>query len=113
MAALDQKFGIIDTGDARDLNQAFNNVWDLVTENFVCGFHLHCNGFDDSPELKAKQEQATAAEIERFYKKAKEILALNHELFEAIAKELSVKGVLTASDIERLRFICPSVPVTI
>lgn len=113
MAALEQKFGIVDTGTSRDLNQAFRSVWDLVTKNCLCGFHLHSNGYDDSGDLKSKQEQAVATEIERFYRKTKEILSLNHELFEAIAKELSVRGVLTASDIRRLKAGCRCVSVTI
>ena len=111
MAALEQKFGIIDTGDSQDLNQAFRSVWNLITENCICGFHLHSNGFDDSAELKAKQEQATATEIERFYRQTKEILSLNYELFEAIAKELSLKGVLTASDIQQIKSNFRFVPI--
>lgn len=113
MAALEQKFGIIDTGASGDLNQAFRNVWDLVTENCLCGFHLHGNGFDDSDDLKAKQEQATATEVERFYRKAKEIMSKNHELFEAIARELALRGVLTSADIRRIRENCRCVPVAI
>lgn len=85
MAALEQKFGIIDTGASGDLDQAFRSTWNLVTENCLCGFHLHSNSFDDSGDLKAKQEQMAAAEIERFYRKVKEILSKNRELFEAIA----------------------------
>lgn len=115
MAALEQKFGVIDTGTSRDLDQAFRSTWNLVTENCLCGFHLHSNDFNysDSADLQAKQEQATAAEIERFYRKAKEILSKNRELFESIAEELSVKGVLTASDIRRIRESCQCVPVAI
>lgn len=113
MAALEQKFGIIDTGTSRDLDQAFRSTWNLVTENCLCGFHLHSNGFDDSGDLKVKQEQATAAEIERFYRKAKEILSRNFELLEAIAEELSEKGVLSAADIQRIKSNCRCVSVSI
>ena len=41
-----------------DLDQAFEAVWNLVTDICCCGFHLHCNGYKDSAELRAKQEQA-------------------------------------------------------
>jgi len=61
--------------------------------------------------LKAKQEQMAAAEIERFYRKVKEILSKNRELFEAIAGELSIKGVLTAADIRRIKENCGCIPV--
>lgn len=113
MAALEQKFGIIDTGASGDLDQAFRSTWNLVTENCLCGFHLHCNSFDDSGDLKAKQEQMAAAEIERFYRKVKEILSKNRELFEAIAGELSIKGVLTAADIRRIKENCGCIPVAV
>lgn len=112
MAALEQKFGIVDTGTAGDLEKAFHSTWYLVTENCICGFHLHSNDFDSSDDLTAKQEQATAAEIERFYRKAKVILSQNLPLLDAIAKELSVKGVLTASDIRQIRSNCRCVPVS-
>ncbi len=113
MAALEQKFGIIDTGASGDLDQAFRSTWNLVTENCLCGFHLHSNSFDDSGDLKAKQEQMAAAEIERFYRKVKEILSKNRELFEAIAGELSIKGVLTAADIRRIKENCGCIPVAV
>lgn len=115
MAALEQKYGIIDTGTANDLQRAFRSVWDFVTDNCSCGFELHCNSFNygDSEELKSKQEHAVAHEVERWYRKTKEILAVNHELFEAIAYELSQKGVLTAADVERIKQKCPVIPVDI
>ena len=104
-AATEQLFGSFDAGCARDLDQAFNVVWDLVTNNCTCGFHLHCNG-RDSEELKAKQEQAVAAEVERYYRKAKDILAQNKELLEGIAQGLLQKGVLTDADIAEIRKGC-------
>lgn len=107
MAALEQRFGFMDTGNSGDLNQAFSSVWKLIGNNCVCGFHLHSDGYDDSEALKAKLEQATASEVERYYRKTKEILALNRRLLEAIAGELAVKGVLTDSDIRRIREHCP------
>ena len=104
-AATEQLFGSFDAGCARDLDQAFDAVWDLVTNNCTCGFHLHCNG-RDSEELKAKQEQAVSAEVERYYRKAKDILAQNKDLLEGIAQGLLQKGVLTAVDIAEIRKGC-------
>ena len=110
---MEQKYGIVDAGTSNDLDQAFRSVWDLVTNNCVCGFSLHCNSHDDSAELKSKQEQAVASEVERWYRKTKEILSVNHDLFESIASELSVKGVLTAADIGRIKQNCRVIPVSI
>ena len=104
-AATEQVFGSFDSGCSQDLDQAFSGVRDLIVNNCTSGFHLHCNG-NDSPELRAKQEQATAAEVERYYRKAKDILAQNRELLEGIAEALVRKGVLTAVDIAEIRKGC-------
>ena len=113
MAALEQKFGRIDEGCSRDLEQAFRGVWELVTEKCTCGLYFHSNRFNynDSPELMAKQEQAVSSEVERLCRKTKEILSVNYELLEAIAKALSEKSVLTAADISRIKETCRVIPV--
>lgn len=108
-AASEQVFGSFDPGCARDLDQAFNSVRRLVTDNCTCGFHLHSNGRCDSGELQAKQEQAASAEVERYYRKAKEILTQNRDLLENIAQKLMQKGVLTAEDIAAIRKDCGKV----
>ena len=114
IAALEQKFGIADNGNSSDLGKAYALTYNLLATNCTCGFHLHGNSFGRaSEELKAKQEQAVASEIERYYRKAKEILALNHELLDAIALGLSQKGVLTAADIAEIKKNCTIVAVNI
>lgn len=105
VAATEQVFGSFDSGCSQDLDQAFSGVRNQIVNNCTSGFHLHCNG-NDSPELRAKQEQATAAEVERYYRKAKDILAQNRELLEGIAEALIRKGVLTAVDIAEIRKGC-------
>ena len=102
-AAVEQVFGSFDLGCSKDLDQAFGTVWQLVTENCTCGFHLHSNGYDDSAELKARQEQAVSAEIERYYRRTKEILSQNKDFMEGVAQELIRKGVLTAVDIAEIK----------
>ena len=74
MAAIEQKFGIFDAGNSRDLDQAFDGAKDLVVSNCVCGLHLHKNRYEDSQRLWSAQEQAVSAEVEKYYRKAKEIL---------------------------------------
>ena len=100
-ASLEIKFGIPDTGNGDDLNKAFRAVWELVTNNCLCGLNLHSNDFnmDDSPQLQERQEQATASEVERYYRITKEIITKNREFLDALAASLSEKGVLTADDI--------------
>ena len=104
-AATEQVFGSFDSGCSQDLDQAFFGARDLIVNNCTSGFHLHYSG-NDSPELRGKQEQATAAEVERYYRKAKDILAQNRELLEGIAEALIRKGVLTAVDIAEIRKGC-------
>lgn len=113
MAAIEQKYGIFDAGCERDLDQAFDRTRDLVVNNCISGLHLHCNGYEDSERLKSEQEQAVSAEVEKFYRKAKEILSLNHEFFENITTALAEKMLLSAGDIQRIKSKCEIVPVVL
>ncbi|MEG1956365.1 MAG: AAA family ATPase [Lachnospiraceae bacterium] len=106
IAAIEQKFGIFDTGCDRDLNKAFDIAKSLVVNNCICGFHLHKNKFEDSQRLWSEQEHSVASEIEKYYRKAKEILSKNNEFFEKVAKELNRKGLISGSDIYRIKSDC-------
>lgn len=114
MAALDQKFGIRDEGSYGDIGGAFEEVLDDISGRGSAGFSL-CSkrGSRDSDELKTRREQAAASEIEKYYRKAKEIISANRELLEAIARDLSRKAVLTMADISRIEQTCPVVPASI
>ena len=111
MAAVEQVFGVFDTGNSRDIDQAFSAVKELVVSNCICGFHLHQNGYEDSQNLWSAQEQAISAEVEKYYKKAKEILASNKEFFEKLAVALSNKGFLAMADIKEIKDSCEIRPV--
>lgn len=113
MAAIEQKYGIFDFGGERDLDQAFDRTRDLIVNNCFSGFNLHCNGYNDSERLKSEQEQAVSAEVEKFYRKAKEIISLNQEFFEKIAMALAKKKLLSAVDIQQIKNKCEIVPVAL
>ena len=113
MAALDHKFGIVDKGAGKDLDSAFSSVRSLIENSCICGFQLYNHGYDDSQELKRRQEEATALEVECYYRKAKEILADNNEFFEKIASELAKKGLLTMKDIQEIKKSCRIQPAAI
>ena len=113
MAAIEQKYGIFDAGCSRDLDQAFYGTRDLVVNNCISGLHLHCNNYRDSERLKSEQEQAVTAEVEKFYRKAKEIISLNHEFFEKIAVALAKKRFLSAVDIKKIKSECEIVSVVL
>lgn len=113
MAAIEQRFGIIDSGNSRDLAKAFDSVRHLITDNCVCGFALYSRDFEDSTELRSRQEQTVAAEVQKYYSKAKEILAQNREFFERVAAELAKKKLLHTADIQKIKAECTIVPVSI
>ena len=103
IAAVEQKLGIRDTGCSADLEDAFDNVRDLIVNNCTSGFHLHGEYGDYSDELTAKQEQTVATEIEKYYLRAKEIIAQNNSFLENTANRLPEKKLFCARDIENIR----------
>ena len=113
IAAIEQKFGISDMGCERDLDQAFDSTRQLIGNTCLCGFSLHSNGFEDSERLKSEQEHTIATEVEKYYRKAKEIVSMNMEFFEKIAAALSEKGILSAVDIKEIKNSCNITPAEI
>ena len=113
VAAIEQKFGIFDAGCDRDLDFAFDRTRDLVVNNCVCGLHLHNNRYEDSQRLWSEQEQAVSAEVEKYYRKAKEIISLNMEFFEKVAATLAKKRLLSAVDIKKIKSECKITLVTL
>ncbi len=112
-AAVEQKFGIFDAGCEKDLDFAFSTAKDLVVNKCVCGFHLHQNMYEDSQELWSAQEKAVSAEVERYYRKAKEIISLNRDFLEKVAGTLAKKKLLSAVDIRKIKSECEIIPVTL
>ncbi len=113
IAAIEQKFGILDVGGEHDLDQAFDNTMRLVVNTCTSGFHLHSSGYGDTECLKSEQEKAISAEVEKFYRKAKEIISLNAEFFEKVAVALAKKKLLSAVDIQKIKSECKIVPVAL
>ena len=113
MAAVEQVFGIFDAGNSRDLDQAFDGVKTLVVNNCVCGFHLHKNEYEDSQHLWSAQEQAVSAEVEKYYRNAKEILSCNKEFFDKLATALAKKGFLAMAEIKEIKESCKITPVAL
>lgn len=113
IAAIEQKFGIYDIGGESDLDKAFSLVNRLVTGICINGFRLHDNGPENSQQLLAEQEQAVSIEIEKYYRKAKEVLSSNWEFFEKIAAALVQKKLLSASDVQKIKSECRIVPVAL
>ena len=113
IAVIEQKFGSFDVGGSRDLDRAFRDAKDLVVNDCVCGFHLHADEYNDSERLQSEQEQVVSSEVERYYRKAKEILSLNAEFLERLAAALAKKTLLSAVDVQKIREQCKIVSVAI
>ena len=112
-AAIEQKFGISDIGGSRDLTRAFDKVRNLLSRTCINGFSFYSRGYSESEHLEASLEQAAAAEVERYYRKAKEIISANREFFEKLAAALAEKKLLSAVDIQQIREDCRIVSVAI
>ena len=112
-AAMEQKFGLPDIGCASDLNYAFDKVRNLLSRTCINGFSFYSRGYSESEHLEASLEQAAAAEVERYYRKAKEIISANREFFEKLAAALAEKKLLSAVDIQQIREDCRIVSVAI
>ena len=113
MAAMEQKFGLPDVGCASDLNYAFDKVRNLLSDTCINGFSFYTRGYSDSERRMADRDQAVAAEVERYYRKAKEILSANWDFFEKLAVTLAEKKLLSAVDIQKIREECQIVPVAV
>ena len=100
-AAVESVLGVHDIGAASDLNKAFRKVKHLVKDTCVAGLRYH-GRWDDSQQLQYEQEQATAAEVEQYLRRAKRIIADNHDLLVRLANELAEKNVLTMFDVQRI-----------
>ena len=103
IAAVEQKLGVRDTGCSGDLEDAFDNVRDLIVNHCTSGFHLHGEYGEYSDELREKQEQAVATEIEKYYFKAKEIISRNNSFLENTVNHLLEKKILCSKDIENIK----------
>lgn len=110
MAAVENKFGINHGGAAADLDSVFGIVSKMIENDGICGLHLHGYGFRNTSDLDSKIEQATIAEVEKYYLKAKQILACNSEFLDKLITALSEKKLLTTPEIGEIRNSCKIVP---
>ena len=104
-AASETRFGVLDAGAENDLNRAYSMTRDMHEDLCYGGFSLYA-GHCVSEKQQERVEIATAASVEDFYRKAKEILCKNREFLEKMAKALASKDVLLAADIKRIREEC-------
>ena len=95
------------------MSVAFDLTKRLITDECINGLNLYNFGLEDSEELKSRQEQATVCQVEKYYLKAKEIISMNWEFFEKIARELAEKKILHSADVQRIKAECKIVSVSV
>lgn len=105
-AATEQKLGITDGGSVSDLRKAFRWVYFMVAEDCVNGLSLHGGPYADSEDLMSSREQAATAQMEIYYRRAKEIITRNMPFLDALIAALTEKRVLHAGDIRRIKAEC-------
>ena len=113
MAALEQKYGIEDIGNSEDLDQAHRILMDLVSENAICGFRFLDSPYRNSGDLTSDQEKVVVSELERYYRRTKQLLSLNSAFLEKVAAALAEKELLTAQDIRAIREECTVLRVAV
>lgn len=113
LAAVEQKFGVMEIGNTHDFRSAFSRVRTMLTDDCLCGFSLYRHAIGNSDDLLSRQEQVTAAEMEKYYRKTKEILAQNADFLEQVAAELAKKKLLTTADIQRIKSQCTITAISI
>lgn len=111
-AASETRFGVLDAGSESDLGRAYNMARDLHEDLCFGGFSLYAD-HRASEKQQERVEIATAASVEDFYRKAKEILCKNRDFLERMAKALATRDVLLAKDIASIRAECDVVEVSI
>lgn len=108
-AALEHKFGGIDVGCTNDLDWAFECALERITDYAALGFELAGSTMmraflpDVSEKKKSMLETAAATEIERCYRKTREILIANWNFAELTAAALMEKKIICAKDIAEIR----------
>lgn len=101
-AATEIKLGVPDVGIGSDIKRAYD-----IVERFVDGYCVH--GFDkfqrksSSPTLLEKKEDFIHSELNRYYLKAKQMIAENIPLLDKIVDELIAKKTITSNDIQALK----------
>ena len=102
-AAIELKYGKIDTGCFSDINRAFHII-ERTAKNFA-GYNFMCyNEFlTENGWAKKNREQIMAFKMEEYYSKAKRILVENNDLLEKMADLLVEKKIITYLDIQALK----------
>ena len=111
-AAVDQKFGVYDSGSGSDIEKVYAQVERFVTEECINGLNMY-SSWNSSENQKISNEQIIKDEMNKYYMKARELLIKNMDFLEKTAAALAEKKMLSALDLKRIKEECKIVMVEI
>ena len=101
-AATEMIYGTFDLGCDGDLHKAFDLVTTFVDDYGAYGFNAFERG-DSSQYLLESKDRKVAEELDRYYRKSRQILAENRGFFDAMVQELLKEKTLTKKQISCIR----------
>lgn len=101
-AATEIIYGETDVGCNSDMHRAFDIVERFVDDYCEFGFDKFERS-SSSPVLLEKKESFVHAELDRYYRRAKQILVDNRAFLDRLVEDLIEKKTLTAKDIEDIK----------
>ena len=102
-AASDMIYGMADSGTSKDFEQAFRLSERLEKALCVTDFSLYGLLGEESPAVYNDLARVVGHAVARYFRMAKEILARNRDFFEAVARALAEKRLLTSVEIREIR----------
>lgn len=100
--ATEMVFGLVDLGCNSDLHRAFDLVTEFVDNYCSYGFDAF-EGNNSSGYLLEKRDRMVAEEMDRYYRRAKQIIAENRTFLDMLTQELVEKKTITQKDIKSIR----------
>ncbi len=101
-AATEIVLGETDVGCGTDLCRAFRTITKLADNVCAFGFDMYENS-DASDVLRARKEQCVAMEMNKYYQRAKKILAEERVFLNKVTDALLTRKTLTKQDIRSIR----------
>ena len=101
-AATEMIYGTFDPGCTDDLQMAFDLATTFVDNYCAYGFDAFERG-NSSQYLLESKDRKVAKEMDRYYRKSKQIIAENREFFDAMVQELLKEKTLTKKQIKSIR----------
>ena len=101
-AATEMIYGTFDLGCIDDLQRALDLVTTFVDNYCAYGFDAF-EGCNPSQYLLESKDRKVAKEMDRYYRKSKQIIAENRGFFDAMVQELLKEKTLTKKQIRSIR----------